>query len=58
MGRALLVVRLAARDLRRRPAEAALLLLAITAATATLTLGLVLREVVDKPYERARTATW
>ena len=57
MGRALLVIRLAARDLRRRPAEAALLLLAITAATATLTLGLVLREVVDKPYERARTAT-
>ena len=42
--------RLAARDLRRRPAEAALLLLAITAATATLTLGLVLRGVIDKPY--------
>ena len=42
MGRVLLVGRLAARNLRRRPAEAALLLLAITAATTVLTLGLVL----------------
>jgi putative ABC transport system permease protein len=50
MGRLLLVCRLAARDLRRRPGEAALLLLAITAATATLTLGLVLHGVTDKPY--------
>jgi ABC-type lipoprotein release transport system permease subunit len=57
MGRALLVGRLAARDLRRRPAEAALLLLAIAAATTTLTLGLVLRGVTDKPYERTREAT-
>jgi hypothetical protein len=54
MGRVLLVGRLAVRDLRRRPAEAALLLLAITAATATLTLGLVLRGVTDKPYEKTR----
>ena len=50
MGRLLLVGRLAARDLRRRPAEAALLLLAITAATTVLTLGLVLRGVISKPY--------
>jgi putative ABC transport system permease protein len=57
MGRILLVVRLAARDLRRRPAEAALLLLAITAATATLTLGLVLHGVISKPYQRTREAT-
>ena len=42
VGRVLLVCRLAARDLRRRPGEAALLLLAIMAATTTLTLGLVL----------------
>jgi len=35
MGRLLLIGRLAARDLRRRPAEALLLLLVITAATAT-----------------------
>jgi len=57
MGRVLLVCRLAARDLRRRPAEAALLLLAITAATMTLTLGLGLRGVVSEPYERTRAAT-
>jgi putative ABC transport system permease protein len=57
VGRAVLVCRLAARDLRRRPAEAALLLLAITAATATLALGLQLRDVISKPYETARKAT-
>ncbi len=57
MGRFLLVGRLAARDLRRRPAEAALLLLAITAATATLTLGLVLHDVASDPYQRTREAT-
>jgi putative ABC transport system permease protein len=57
MGRALLVGRLAARDLRRRPGEALLLLLAIAAATTVLTLGLVLRGVLDKPYERTRAAT-
>jgi ABC-type lipoprotein release transport system permease subunit len=57
MGRLLLVGRLAARDLRRRPGEAALLLLAITAATATLTLGLVLRGVTDKPFAATRAAT-
>jgi putative ABC transport system permease protein len=49
MGRLLLVSRLAARDLRRRPAEAALLVLAIVAATTTLTLGLVLRGATDAP---------
>jgi hypothetical protein len=57
VGRVLLVCRLAARDLRRRPAEAALLLLAITAATMTLTLGLGLRGVMSEPYERTRAAT-
>ena len=57
MGRLLLVGRLAARDLRRRPAEAALLLLAITAATVTLTLGLVLRGAISKPYQSTRDAT-
>jgi predicted lysophospholipase L1 biosynthesis ABC-type transport system permease subunit len=57
VGRVLLVLRLAARDLRRRPAEAALLLLAITAATTTLTLGLVLRDVASDPYQRTREAT-
>ena len=57
MGRLLLVCRLAARDLRRRPAEAALLLLAIMAATTTLTLGLVLHGVTDEPYQSTRAAT-
>src|SRR5262245_45096744 len=57
MGRIVLVARLAARDLRRRPGEAALLLLAIAAATTTLTLGLALRGVISKPYETTRKAT-
>ncbi|HET6832670.1 MAG TPA: FtsX-like permease family protein [Acidimicrobiales bacterium] len=57
MGRILLVFRLAARNLRRRPAEAALLLLAITAATTVLTLGLVLRGVTNDPYQNTREAT-
>ena len=57
MGRVLLVRRLAARDLRRRPAEAALLLLAIMGATTTLTLGLVLHGVISKPYQSTREAT-
>jgi predicted lysophospholipase L1 biosynthesis ABC-type transport system permease subunit len=57
VGRVLLIGRLAARNLRRRPAEAALLLLAITAATTTLTLGLVLHGVTDDPYQRTREAT-
>jgi putative ABC transport system permease protein len=57
VGRLLVVSRLAARDLRRRPAEAALLLIAITAAAATLTLGLVLHGVTDRPYQSTREAT-
>jgi putative ABC transport system permease protein len=57
MGRILLVGRLAVRDLRRRRIEAALLLLAIMAATTTLTLGLVLREAASDPYQSTREAT-
>jgi putative ABC transport system permease protein len=57
VGRILVVSRLAARDLRRRPAEAALLLIAITAAATTLTLGLVLHGVTSKPYQSTRKAT-
>jgi ABC-type lipoprotein release transport system permease subunit len=57
VGRLLLVGRLAARNVRRRPAEAALLLLAIMAATTVLTLGLVLRGVTNDPYQRTREAT-
>jgi ABC-type lipoprotein release transport system permease subunit len=57
MGRLLLVCRLVTRDLRRRPAEAALLLVAIMAATTTLTLGLVLQGVISEPYQSTREAT-
>jgi len=57
VGRVRLVARLAARDLRRRPAEAALLLVTIVAATTTLTLGLIVRELVGDPYQSTRGAT-
>ena len=57
MGKILLVGRLAARDLRHRPAQAVLLLLAITAATTTLTLGLALQGVTSQPYQQTRAAT-
>lgn len=57
MGRLRLILRLAARDLSRRRAEAVLLLLVFTAATTTLTLGMALRDVTSQPYERTRAAT-
>ncbi len=57
MGRVLLVARLAVRDLRLRRTEAALLLLAILAATTTLTLALVLRDAAGHPYQSTREAT-
>lgn len=57
MGRFLLIGRLAVRDLRRRRVEAVLLLLAIMAATTTLTLGLVLRDAAGDPYQSTREAT-
>jgi putative ABC transport system permease protein len=56
-GRLLLVWRLLLRDLRWRPVETVLLLVAITAATGTLTLGLTLTEVVSEPYRQTRAAT-
>jgi putative ABC transport system permease protein len=52
-----LLGRLVGRDLRRRPGPAVLLVLAITAATATLALGLVLHGVTDQPYLQTRTVT-
>lgn len=57
MSRVFVVCRLAVADVRRHPIEAALLLLAITAATATLTLGLALHGVTSSPYQRTRAAT-
>ena len=57
MGRIVLVCRLVRRDLRLRPAQAVLLLLAITAATTTLTLGFALPGGASQPYQQPRAAT-
>ena len=57
MGKALLVWRLAVKDIRHRPVLAALLLVAIAAGAATLTLGLALRGTAGNPYARTRAAT-
>jgi putative ABC transport system permease protein len=57
MGAILLICRLVARDLRHHSAEAVLMLLAITAATTTLTLGLALHGVTSHPYQQTRAAT-
>ncbi|MEU4680370.1 FtsX-like permease family protein [Micromonospora sp. NPDC023737] len=57
VGRLLLVCRLLVRDLRRRRTETVLLLVAISAAAGTLTIGLTLNEVADRPYQRTRIAT-
>jgi putative ABC transport system permease protein len=57
VGRILLIVRLAARDLRRRPGQAILVLIVIAVCAATLTVGLTLGGVTDKPYEQTRAAT-
>ena len=57
LGRGVLLGRLGCRDLRHRPAQAALLLLVIAAATTTLTLGLALHGVASRPYQRTRAAT-
>lgn len=56
-GRVFLVFRLAVKDLRHRPAQALLLLLAIAAGTTTLTLGLALHGTTNNPYQRTRAAT-
>jgi putative ABC transport system permease protein len=57
MGRTVLVLRLAARDMRRHVAQAVLLLLAIAAAATVLTLGLALDGVTSQPYQQTRAAT-
>jgi putative ABC transport system permease protein len=53
-----LATRLAARDLHQRPGTGALLLVALVAATTTLTLALTVRAAAEKPWDRtfARTA--
>ena len=57
MGKILLVWRLATKDLRHRPAEAFLLLLAIATAATTLTLGMALHGAANNPYAATRAAT-
>ncbi|MDF5755067.1 ABC transporter permease [Spongiactinospora sp. TRM90649] len=57
MGPAVLVARLVLADLRRHRAQAAMLLFAVTVATATLGLGLSLRGASDALYEQTRAAT-
>lgn len=57
MGRTLLVLRLAARGLRHHLAQAVMLLVAVAAATAVLTLGLALHGVTSHPYQQTRAAT-
>ena len=57
MGQVLLVWRLAVKDIRHRPAQALLLLLAIAAGSTTLALGLALQGTTDNPYARTRAVT-
>ncbi|GHA78496.1 hypothetical protein GCM10010330_35100 [Streptomyces tendae] len=57
MGRLLLIWRLVARDLRRSPGEAVVFLVAVTAATASLTLGMATDDAVAAGYLKTREAT-
>ncbi|MFF5109458.1 FtsX-like permease family protein [Streptosporangium sp. NPDC000509] len=57
MGHIMLVARLVRADVRRHKAQALMLLLAVTAATATMALGLSLRGASDTLYEQTRAAT-
>ncbi|GIH27822.1 hypothetical protein Aph01nite_61320 [Acrocarpospora phusangensis] len=57
MGSLALVARLVLADVRRHKVQAAMLLLAVTVATATMALGLSLRDVSDGLYEQTRAAT-
>ena len=56
-GQVVLVSRLAARDLRRRPVEAMMVFLVIATAATVLTVALALSGVTNKPYEQTRLAT-
>ncbi|MFD9944685.1 FtsX-like permease family protein [Nonomuraea sp. NPDC059023] len=57
MGTIVLVVRLVLADVRRHPSHAAMLLFAVTTATATLALGLSLGGTSQTLYEQTRAAT-
>jgi putative ABC transport system permease protein len=56
-GQVVLISRLAARDLRRRPVEALMVFLVIAAAATTLTVALALSGVTNQPYQQTRLAT-
>ncbi|MEV0380260.1 FtsX-like permease family protein [Nonomuraea sp. NPDC050643] len=57
MGRTVLILRLVLADVRRHRAQAAMLVLAVTAATTTLALGLSLGGANQTLYEQTRAAT-
>ncbi|WP_049557364.1 ABC transporter permease [Nonomuraea sp. SBT364] len=57
MGSIVLVVRLVLADVRRHPSQVAMLLFAVTVATATLALGLSLGGTSRTLYEQTRAAT-
>ncbi len=57
MGRLRLILRLGVKDVRRNRAEAVLLLVAIVAATSTLSVALALHGVTSAPYAATRAAT-
>jgi putative ABC transport system permease protein len=52
-----LALRLGARDLRHRPGTGLLLLLAMLAATTTMTLALTVRGAAQKPWDHALVVT-
>jgi putative ABC transport system permease protein len=57
VSRAFLVFRLAVRGIRHRPGEAAMLMVVIVAASAALTVSLILHGVTAEPYQMTRDAT-
>jgi putative ABC transport system permease protein len=57
VGRLLLISRLVARDIRRRPVQAVLLVVMIVTTTTTLTLALALRRVDQRPWQHTRAVT-
>lgn len=52
-----LIWRLVIADIKRRPVQAALLVVMIVTTTTTLTLGLALHKVTESPFARTRAAT-
>ncbi|GAA0411735.1 hypothetical protein GCM10009530_75320 [Microbispora corallina] len=57
MGRFVVIGRLAARDLRRRPFDAVMVVLVIGVAVTALSVGLALNGMTDSPYRQTRQAT-